>query len=119
MRGQTEGAEYFGRAFAEAIAVNLAQAVDLKVMPVPTTSPEEQFEAAREIGAGRLLTGAITRKDEAIQASISLLDSAENRLLWGGRKDGPDDQLTMLAAALAKEVAEKLGVDFPISYGLP
>ena len=45
VRGQTEGAEYFGRAFAEAIAVNLAQAVDLKVMPVPVTSPAEQSVA--------------------------------------------------------------------------
>ena len=119
VRGQTEGAEYFGRAFAEAIAVNLAQAVDLKVMPVPAASPEDESEAAREIGAGRLLTGAITRKDEAVQASVSLLDAVENRLLWGGRKEGPDDQLPMLAAALAQEVAEKLGVDFPRFYGIP
>ena len=35
VRGQEEGADYFGRVFAEAIVVNLAVADGLRVLPVP------------------------------------------------------------------------------------
>ena len=36
VQGQEEGAEFVGRALAEAIAVNLAQAPELTILPVPS-----------------------------------------------------------------------------------
>jgi tetratricopeptide (TPR) repeat protein len=113
VRGQTDGADYVGRAFAEAMAVNLAQAAELRVLPVP--SPEE-FEGpvtaaeARRHGAGLLLGGALTRSAETIHASLSLVDTTQNRILWGAQQDAPEGDLAKLAAALAREGLEKLGL---------
>jgi len=122
VRGQTEGAEYVGRAFAEAIAVNLSRAKGLSVLPVPeaeeleTRGSQPRARAAAGAGAGRLLTGALTRDGSILRASLSLVDTARNRVVWGTHKDMADGSLPSLAAILAAEVAAELGVAAPRQY---
>ena len=122
VRGQTEGAEYVGRAFAEAIAVNLARAKGLSVLPVPeaedleTKGSQPRARAAAGAGAGRLLTGALTRDGAVLRASLSLVDTARNRVVWGTHKDMTDGSLPSLAATLAAEVAAEMGAAAPRQY---
>jgi tetratricopeptide (TPR) repeat protein len=125
VRGQDQGADYAGRAFAEAIAVNLAQAEDLRVLPVPEkgevggSGALDRARAARDLGAGLLLTGAITRESGVVHASLNLVDTAENRIIWGAQRNAPEGDLTGLASSLAREGARKLGVEQRHLYDVP
>lgn len=122
VRGQKTEADYVGRAFAEAIAVNLAQSSQFKVLPVPMSSELDAAGAfgraakAQKLGAGKLLTGAVTRDADRLIASVSLLDTEQNRLVWGTEISGPDQDLSPLAANLARRVAVALGENLPIRY---
>jgi serine/threonine-protein kinase len=122
VRGQTEGAEYLGRSFAEAIAVNLAQAPDLRVLPVPQSSEFlgistlERAVSARAVGAGRMLTGSVTRHGERVVTTLSLIDSVENRIVWGTDMEAAHGDISALASAAARRVAMELGVTFPKLY---
>jgi serine/threonine protein kinase/Tfp pilus assembly protein PilF len=122
VRGQEQGSDYVGRAFAEAIAVNLAQHKDLRIPTVPEHGPltgQNALAAARVLGAGRVLTGTITREGSAVQASLQLLDTAENRILWGTQEVGVEDDLAALASAVAQDVAAELKASPPKLYKYP
>ena len=120
VRGQNEGSAYLGRAFSEAIAVNLALA-GLKVLPVPDSSElasgaMDRADAARQHGAGRMLTGAITRNGEQLQANLSLIDAVENRIVWGTQASSGSNDLSSLALELSRGVATQMGADLPRLY---
>jgi len=123
--GQQEEADYVGRAFAEALAANLAPARNLKILPVPAKSTDEPSDllapsrSARSLGAGRLLTGSITWQGKAIKASLSLVDTSESRILWGAQREASEDQIPVLTSILAREVGTELGADFPRLYDIP
>jgi len=122
VRGQAEGAEYAGRAFAEALAVNLARLKGVSVLPVPSSGlPREadslaSARAAREAGAGRVLGGALTREGAVVHATINLVDAAANRIVWGAQEKAPDDDLPRLASSLARQAATALGAEPPHLY---
>ena len=120
VRGQNEGSAYLGRAFAEAIAVNLALA-GLKVLPVPDlgelgAGAMDRSQVAREHGAGRMLTGAVTRSGEQLQANLNLIDAVENRIVWGTQASSASNDLSSLALELSRGVATQLGADLPRLY---
>src|SRR5437867_695381 len=123
--GQEEGRDYLGRAFAEAIAINLAQARKLQVLPVP--SPGEvhsdktlaRTRAAVAVGAGRLLTGSLQRHGKSIEASLSLVDTVGNRILWGTQGEAEDGSLTSLAASFAHRALAELAVKAKELYDYP
>jgi len=117
--GQTERADYLGYSFAQALAVNLAPVPDLRVLPVPQASELEgsgaqaRARSAVSLGAGRLVLGTLTRKADQLHATLTLVDAAENRILWGTQKEGRDSEVFTLAAELAREVTAQLGAHFP------
>lgn len=120
VRGQNEGSAYLGRAFAEAIAVNLALA-GLKVLPVPEATElgagaMDRAEVARGHGAGRMLTGAVTRSGEQLLASLNLIDAVENRIVWGTQASSNTNDLSSLALELSRGVATHMGADLPRLY---
>ncbi|HEV8375675.1 MAG TPA: hypothetical protein VGR38_05500 [Candidatus Polarisedimenticolia bacterium] len=107
VRGQEEGSSELGRAFAESVAINLAGAKDLEVFQVPAgeegraTGAMAREERARSTGAGRLLTGTLHRRGKVIDASLSLVDTADHRLVWSAQGRSEDNALTSLAASFA------------------
>lgn len=115
VHGQAEGAEDAGRAFAEAVAVNLAQASQTSVLPVPlrqelrTGTTMGLKKLAERLGAGRLVIGSLARDGRQLRARISLVDVTRNRLLWGGERDSPEGNMAMLAVSLATDLKERLG----------
>ncbi len=117
--GVNQGAEYVGYAFAQAMAVNLATVPLLKVAPVPRAaevtgqSSTQRTTAALDAGAGRLVTGSLTRRKDALHVSITLVDAKENRIVWGVQREtrGGDD--AVLAQQLSAEVARQMGAEPP------
>jgi tetratricopeptide (TPR) repeat protein len=113
--GQTEESAYPERAFAEAIAVNLAQSKNLTVLPVAGDSdlgragPLQRAAAAARLGAGRLLTASLTRQGGSIHASLNLVDTGRNRILWGAQQEGDNGSLSRLAASVSAALASELG----------
>ena len=124
VRGEGEGADYAGRAFSQTLAVDLARAAELTILPVPqadeiTTSPGEAagVKAALGAGAGRLISGELTREGGALTASVSLMDTARNRVIWGQRKEAEGLSLSSLASSLTSDLLAQLGVRPPRQYG--
>lgn len=122
VRGQGEGADDAGRAFAEAVAVDLAQRQELSILPVPQlreiaarTSSQLAGQAAH-LGAGRIVTGSLTRDGRKVRASVSLVDVMRNRIVWGTETDSDDGDIARLASATARDVGARLGAGDRPSY---
>jgi len=121
--GQPQGAEYVGLAFAQALAVDLAQAAELKVLPVPESvrdvTHDRAMRLARVAGAGRVVVGELIREGERLRASIEMLDVAENRIVWGSAGNTERTDLTGMAGELADNAARSLQVSLGKSYDFP
>lgn len=120
VHGQVSGAAYLGAAFAQALAVNIAEVESLKVLPVPRPTDVERVPAderarfARQRGAGRLVLGALSRREEGrAHVSLTLVDAVENRILFGVQEEGSEDEILGLAATFARRIGGKLGVVYP------
>ena len=125
VRDRQEGAEYVGRAFAEALAANLAPARNLKILPVPRQPLRGHSDLlgpareARALGAGRLLAGSLTRRGKTLQANLNLIDAREGRVLWGIQREVSEDLMPILASTLARAAGEAMGGVFPKLYEVP
>lgn len=122
VRGQVRDADFAGRAFAEALAVHLAQARDVRVLPVPAAGELwnagalGKARAAFLAGAGRLVIGALTREGDSLRASVSLIDTRANRVLWGEARSASGGDLSLLASVLALPLASQLGASSARRY---
>jgi serine/threonine protein kinase/Flp pilus assembly protein TadD len=115
IRARTPEPDFVGQAFAEAIAINLAPATQLKVLPVPRPDEVEGrgalglARAAREMGAGKLVHGSLCRHERSVQVSMSLVNAADNRMVWGAQKTVEDGDLSTLATSIAADLEGHLG----------
>ena len=50
------------------------------VLPVPDEVPQEAHAAATDTGAGRLLTGALTRQGDTVEVRINLVDVQDTEI---------------------------------------
>jgi tetratricopeptide (TPR) repeat protein/TolB-like protein len=119
--GQAEGAEHAGRAFAAAIAVNLARAKSLHLLPVPAASDLGPTQATfarylEEQRADLVLSGSLTRQDSTITATLTLVDVSANRVLWGVQEIVAPDELARAATSIAGKLSSHLGLSRPKQY---
>jgi TolB-like protein/tetratricopeptide (TPR) repeat protein/predicted Ser/Thr protein kinase len=116
--GTADGAGYLGRALAEAVAIDLAQARDARVLDVPERpSARSALSAhARTLGAGRILTGTIVKSNGSLQVQALLLESHGDRILWGTQEAIAPDGISQFAATLAGKVAETMSLTLGKSY---
>ena len=125
VRSQEQGTAYLGRAFAESLAVKLAQATNLQVLPVPLAAEfedsglRERALASVELGAGRLLMGALTREGDIVRASLSLVDAGANRILWGTEQEATENELRFLVSNLSRDLALEMNAVMPKLYDYP
>lgn len=122
VRGQTEGAQYLGRIFRDAIAIDLASARGLTVLPGAARAPSEEpvrsgTTAARRAHAGRCLVGLIVRTRDSLAVSVSLLDSGRGNLLWGAYLTSHERDLSACASGIARAVSRTLAVGVGKQYG--
>jgi tetratricopeptide (TPR) repeat protein len=104
------------------MVVALAQAKGVRVMPVPETGEMwsagtlGKSRAALFAGAGRLLVGSLTREGDSLRVSVSLVDTRENRVIWGDERSGSGGDLSLLAAELVPPLAHELGAKSASGY---
>ncbi len=116
VRGQTDGGEYAGRAFAEAMAINLAQAKEVRVLPVPapgdlTVSGGTRWSRfLRESDVDLLLTGSLTREDQGTRATMTVVDVRRNRVVCGAEEKAVDGDLSRIAASMTGTLSRELGL---------
>jgi len=125
VRGQEEGADYVGRAFAEAVAIDLVQAKELQVLQVAravgggVSDPQSLLKEAASRNAGVLLTGRLVRDKESVQASVQLVDVGSGRIRWAAQQSSIHGDLSYLASAFARQALGSLGADSPKVYDHP
>jgi DNA-binding winged helix-turn-helix (wHTH) protein/tetratricopeptide (TPR) repeat protein len=124
VRGQSEGADYLGQSFAEAIASTLARSESLHVLPVPKAKllPEDPLalaEWASRLGAQRILMGSLVRNGRSVDVNLSIVDPVHKRVLWGTDRQDPEGFVSHLATELCAEIAAQLGVTLARTYDLP
>ncbi|MDM7914745.1 MAG: protein kinase [Candidatus Eisenbacteria bacterium] len=120
--GQAEGAEIVGRAFAEAIAINLAETANLAVLPVPSVSEipratgRSLARAARKLGAEIVLSGSLLREGRTVKATITAVDTKRNRVLCGTQGTDNEGDLARVASSTASTLLGQLGIVRPKQY---
>lgn len=118
LSGQQEGADYAGLAAAQALAIQLSQSPELVLLPVPEgpVQESERLSMARNLGAGRLLTGMIFRGHGVLETNLSLIDTRDNRIVWGTHTRIEQDDLSEVASVLGRQVLAALGAPTPRLY---
>jgi tetratricopeptide (TPR) repeat protein len=120
--GQDEGSDRAGRAFAEAMAINLAQAKGLTVLPVPKALESgrggrgDPSSLAKRVGADLVLTGSVLRDGKSLRATFTAIDSKRNRVLCGAQETADDGDLSRIAATTIRELVSQLGISQPKRY---
>jgi len=120
--GQHEQDDFLAFAFAQAVAVGLAQSGDIRVLPVPPVAEvrrqnsAQRARSAAKIGAAHLVLAVLTRGKSEVHAALTWVDTKDNRIRWGGQRRGSDNEIPSLATTLAQELGEELGVGFPQTH---
>lgn len=114
-------ASYAGYAFAQKLAITLAEGEGVSVLPVPrpgeiTGGTLAKAQAAQAQGAGKVLYGSIRRGEGRLKVDVTLIDSAENKILWGDEERGTERDLDGLATQVARKLSKHLGVAIPSRY---
>ena len=112
--GQDEGADYVGRAFAESLALALAAAPDLQVLPVPADAATPA--SAGNVAETRTLDGTLTRDGEAVLARLRLHEAAGDEPSWETELSSDQGDLSELAFRMARRTIEKLDLIYPDLY---
>jgi len=107
------GAEYLSDGISESIIYNLSQLTSLKVVPRSSvfrykgrqTDPQT---VAREMGVRAVFTGTIRLQGNNLLVSAELIDSKENRLLWGQQYNRKVSDTLSVQQEISKSISEKL-----------
>jgi serine/threonine protein kinase len=107
------GAEYLSDGISESIIYNLSQLASLKVVPRSSvfrykgrqTDPQT---VAREMGVRAVFTGTIRLQGNNLLVSAELIDSEENRLLWGQQYNRKVSDTLSVQQEISKSISEKL-----------
>jgi tetratricopeptide (TPR) repeat protein len=120
VRGQDEAGEFLGLSVAEAVAVDLAPALNLKVLPVQPEDPGgDPLAAGRRSEARYVVSGAVLPSGADVALSAQVVDVREQRLVSGAEASGPVARLSLLAADLSDEIGEMIDARFARTYGMP
>jgi tetratricopeptide (TPR) repeat protein len=110
VQGQEEGADYVGWAMAQAVACNLSQSEQLKLLEVDP----EKTEATD--AAQRVITGTLTREGDATNVGFRLQDPIKKHELWRSEISADRSDLSELAFQLAMQAAAQMGAFYPDRY---
>jgi tetratricopeptide (TPR) repeat protein/TolB-like protein len=119
VRGQEQGGDLLGLSLAEAVAVDLAPAENLHMLPVVADrAGEDPIEAGRRSRSRYVITGSVERTGTDVSLAIRLIDAEAGRLLDGVDARGEDADLPRLTARLTTDLAGVLGARFAFTYGM-
>jgi serine/threonine protein kinase/Flp pilus assembly protein TadD len=106
-------ADYISDGISESIIFNLSQLTNLKVIPRSSVfryknSAADPQTVARELGVRAVLTGTIRHQGNNLLISAELVDTKENRLLWGQQYNQKVADTLAVQQEISKSISEKL-----------
>src|SRR5215216_786675 len=105
--------EYLSDGIAESIIYDLSKLPDLKVVPRSSVSRYKGKEVdpqavARELGVRAVLTGKVVQRGNDLLVSAELVDTKDNRVLWGGQLNRKPADALLVQQEISREISEKL-----------
>ena len=106
-------AEYLSDGISESIIYNLSQLTNLKVIPRSSVfrykgKQVDPQSVARELGVRAVFTGTIRMQGNNLLVSAELIDTKENRLLWGQQYNRKVEDTLSVQQEISKGISEKL-----------
>jgi TolB-like protein/Flp pilus assembly protein TadD len=108
--------EYLSDGIAESLITSLAQLTNLRV-----TSRNSAFRykgretnaqtVGRELNVRAVLMGRVAESDDLLSISVELVETSEDRHLWGAQYVRKSAELFAAQEKIAKEIAEKLRLE--------
>ncbi len=107
--------EYLSDGLTEGIINNLSRLPGLKVICRNSVFryKESQIEAeeiGHKLNVRALITGRIVRQDQKLIISLELVDSRDNRQIWGGRFERTPDNLFSVVSQINREISDYLQI---------
>ncbi|REJ79311.1 MAG: hypothetical protein DWQ47_00795 [Acidobacteria bacterium] len=115
--GIEEGSEtqYLSDGLTESIIFNLSRIPQLKVLPASTVFSYrgKEFSAdsvAEDLGVRAVLISRVTQRGEDIQISTELVDTAQNKVIWGQRYERKLTDVLTIQKEISREISENLSL---------
>ncbi len=112
--------EYLPDGITDSLIKNLSQLTRLKVMSHNSvfrykdqnaqTSPPDIPRVGRELGVRSVLTGRVAQHGETLLISVELVDTRDNRHIWGEQYTRKLTDLFTMPETISRDIAEKLRV---------
>ncbi|HZE72931.1 MAG TPA: protein kinase [Pyrinomonadaceae bacterium] len=105
--------DYLSDGLAESLIYRLSQLPNLKVSPTSSVMRYKGKEAdvktiAGELGVSAVMTGRIAQRGDNLTISVELVDTRNNKLLWGEQYERKISELLTTQREIAAEIANKL-----------
>ncbi len=102
-----------GDAITDSIINNLSQLPNLDVRPRGAVlrykdREVDPQEVAKDLDVHAVLTGRIIRRGDSLQVSVALVDTRENRNLWGEQYNRKISDLLLIQQEIASSVSDNL-----------
>jgi TolB-like protein/Flp pilus assembly protein TadD len=105
--------EYLSDGLTESLIYNLSQLPSLRVIPRSSVfrykgnEPDPQI-VSRELGVRAVLEGRVVQRGEDLSISVELIDTLENRVLWGQQYNRKLAETLPMQQEMSKEISEQL-----------
>ncbi|HZM87917.1 MAG TPA: FlgO family outer membrane protein [Blastocatellia bacterium] len=111
--GNDQNADYLSDGISESIIYDLSQVSTLRVIPRSSVFRYKGQQAdpqtvARELAVRAVFTGTIRVQGDNLLVSAELIDTKENRLLWGQHYNHRISDILSLQQEISKSISDKL-----------
>ncbi len=105
--------EYIADGLTENIIQSLSQAPGLKVIARSSVfrykgKEIDPREVGRELGVRKVLTGRITKRGDMLAINVELIDTTDNRELWGSRYEVKGSDLLVTQSEITSKISGQL-----------
>ena len=109
-------AEYLSDGISESLINRLSPLPHLKVIARASVfrykgKHPDLAVVARELGVRAVVSGRVSQRGDGFSVAVELIDTRENKQLWGATYNRPSSDLVVAQEELAAEVAEKLRLE--------
>ncbi len=105
--------EYLSEGISASISHSLSQLSTLKVMSQNSVARFKGQEvdariAGQQLGVRAIVLGRVSLQGDVLTINVELVDTKDRRLLWGESYTRRDEDVLVVQAEIAKEIADKL-----------
>jgi TolB-like protein/predicted Ser/Thr protein kinase len=108
--------EYLSDGIAGSIVDSLTRLKSLRVMPTSSVARYKGQDispgtVAEDLGIRAVLTGTVVQRGDDLSLRVELVDTVEDRLLWGEQYNRKFTETLALQEEIAREISEKLRLE--------